>query len=475
MPQVPYQILGAVNPAIEPGSFGSLGRMEQVSQAIVADRNAQRQAQADQMMRQIVSQHPDDPGQAISALRRAGFAKEAIEAEKAWTENRTKLAQLRKSELDAEWQAMTNRGETPAQKLAAEKQFLDNAKPETLAQWIAVIDDDPASLQNAIGAATHFLGERAKPLIDAIPKDPAAARAWAQQLLIGPAKQAELEATKARDAATAANTLRDDERAAAAAAETARHNKATETTAAGHLTVAQQAAARAAAGAAGTGTLSLADKKLVESVMRQPTLFKTLVPSVQTRIASELESRGFKFETPQDNKPPTGVERRVGGFFNRAKQADEDLQNTEEGIAQSGLTAQLWREWMPNFLQTTEGQQYTAAQRAFTEARLRKDSGAAIPEQEFKNDRQTYFVQAGDSAETVKQKQRARAAILASLARESGRALREHYGDEADSLIAGYVDRSKQPDKNRLTKEIPGFPGSVAESTDGGKTWKRIK
>ena len=93
----------------------------------------------------------------------------------------------------------------------------------------------------------------------------------------------------------------------------------------------------------------------------------------------------------------TGAQNKVLGFFNRAKQADEDLQNLEASIAKMGYLDQERMKRAPNLLQTQLGQSYNQAQRAFTEARLRKDSGAAIPDSEFANDRRTYFAQPGDT------------------------------------------------------------------------------
>jgi hypothetical protein len=85
---------------------------------------------------------------------------------------------------------------------------------------------------------------------------------------------------------------------------------------------------------------------------------------------------------------------------------------------------------MPNMLQTSEQQAYRQAQRAFTEARLRKESGAAIPESEFINDARTYFAQPGDSPQTIAQKQKARETLLAGMKFASGKAFGEFYGDE---------------------------------------------
>jgi hypothetical protein len=147
-------------------------------------------------------------------------------------------------------------------------------------------------------------------------------------------------------------------------------------------------------------------------------------------------------------KPASGLEKRALNFFNRAKQADEDLEGIEAQIQQLNTAGQARLQYAPNFAQSDLGQSYTQAQRNFTEARLRKDSGAAIPPQEFVNDRQTYFAQFGDSQATLEQKRRARAAVLASLGFESGQALGEFIGDadEARALVESYKARSAKSD-----------------------------
>lgn len=185
-------------------------------------------------------------------------------------------------------------------------------------------------------------------------------------------------------------------------------------------------------------------------------------------------------------KPASGVEKKALGFFNRADQADKELEALEADIGKMGLGSQTYMQYAPNFLQSQTGQSYTAAQRAFTEARLRKDSGAAIPPQEFENDRQTYFVQPGDSPETQAQKRRARAAMLASLAFESGQALGEYVGDpeEAKRLIDGFKARSARPDAAAKPPAAPaggdrvrvvgpnGQTGTVPKGTSLPAGWK---
>lgn len=196
-------------------------------------------------------------------------------------------------------------------------------------------------------------------------------------------------------------------------------------------------------------------------------------PNGQPVYTTQQGALGQRPANIREQGPSSGVQKRVLNFFNRAKQASEELEGLEAWASGLDLGGQTRMEYAPNFAQAPEGRQYIAAQRAFTEARLRKDSGAAIPEQEFTNDRRTYFPQPGDDAKTLAQKKRARAAVLASLAFESGAALKEFYGDDAEGMIEGFKQQSAG--SAPIQKEIPGFPGAVAESTDGGKTWKRVK
>lgn len=176
-------------------------------------------------------------------------------------------------------------------------------------------------------------------------------------------------------------------------------------------------------------------------------------------------------------KASSGVQKRVLNFFNRAAQADVDIEGMETAIQGQSLAGQAWQQYAPNFVQTELGQKYTQAQRAFTEARLRKDSGAAIPNHEFEIDRKTYFAQPGDSEETLAQKRRGRAAVLASLAFESGQALGEFIGsaDEAAAIIENYKARSKDPKaplKPGTTMPVGGgLPAGIAVTTPDGQVF----
>lgn len=152
-------------------------------------------------------------------------------------------------------------------------------------------------------------------------------------------------------------------------------------------------------------------------------------PSGNTIYVPRSQAAGARVPSSSANRPPTEGERTSLRFYERMKGAVDDLASVEDQISKMGLTAQGWLRFAPNFLQTETGQIYQQAQRAFTEARLRKDSGAAIPESEFANDRRTYFVQPGDTAKVIEQKRKSRETAMNALRRSAARAYEETYGE----------------------------------------------
>lgn len=124
----------------------------------------------------------------------------------------------------------------------------------------------------------------------------------------------------------------------------------------------------------------------------------------------------------------TGEERKTLGFYNRAKEAADSIEALEDKMQKQGLFDQARLASGQPLLQTDEQQAYTQAQRAFTEARLRKESGAAIANSEYANDRRIYFQQPGDSEAVKEQKKAARAVVLNSLGYGAGKAYEEYYG-----------------------------------------------
>ncbi len=232
-----------------------------------------------------------------------------------------------------------------------------------------------------------------------------------------------------------------------------------------------EGAGRAPVQGGGSSAVSPGDKALAATVIKNPGLYDQLTPTKKGDIAVALADGGFDFTANMGSgKAPTGVQRQTLSFFNRANNAADELEKLEPAVQKMGVIDRGRLAYTPdwaNFTQSQTGQSYTAAQRAFTEARLRKDSGAAIPEQEFANDRRTYFVQPGDTAETIALKKKGRAAILASLAYGAGPALSEFYGDDAKDLMAKYkAEMGGKPlgggVKDGDEREVPGHPGVIA-------------
>jgi hypothetical protein len=149
--------------------------------------------------------------------------------------------------------------------------------------------------------------------------------------------------------------------------------------------------------------------------------------NLDTGKVERLDTGGLVPKTTQ--KPATGAQNTTFGFYKRARAASDDLGRLDDAVAQMGLLDQAQLEYAPNFAQTQVGQSYRQAQRAFTEARLRKESGATVTPQELALDAQTYFVQPGDSPETIAQKKAGRQVVLDSLAVQSGKAYEDFYGE----------------------------------------------
>jgi hypothetical protein len=144
-----------------------------------------------------------------------------------------------------------------------------------------------------------------------------------------------------------------------------------------------------------------------------------------------------KASTPQV-KPPTGAARAAVKYFDRMKQAIENLKAVDDQIGKQGFMGQVQSEWAPNPLKSSVQQLYNQGLNMFTEARLRKDSGAAVPPSEYAKDREVYGIQPGDAPAVIAQKVKSRADTARALAIEAGdAAMAEHYGDNWQQIVEG--------------------------------------
>lgn len=163
----------------------------------------------------------------------------------------------------------------------------------------------------------------------------------------------------------------------------------------------------------------------------------------------------------------TGAERKELGFFQRMLDAERNARKVENDVSAWDIGVSDWSPaFIENWLKSDAGKRYTQAQRMFTEGRLRADSGAAVPANEYTMDRQTNFRIGNDDEATIKQKRASRLTAMRGQANRSGRALQEYYGEgeTLDSLLKEFEEGGGlvpmvAPDGRRL--QVP--PDKVAE------------
>lgn len=161
-----------------------------------------------------------------------------------------------------------------------------------------------------------------------------------------------------------------------------------------------------------------------------------LVPTTDaqgnTTYTPRSQAAGMKVPTSSQNKPPTSAERKMLGFYERVSNSLDSVDSMERDIAKmsNSLYDQAQLTYAPNFLQSPVGKRFTQAKNDFINASLRRESGAAISDGEYKRFDQIYFPRPGDDAPTLLQKKKARDVQLETFKTESGKAFAEKYGDE---------------------------------------------
>ena len=112
--------------------------------------------------------------------------------------------------------------------------------------------------------------------------------------------------------------------------------------------------------------------------------------------------------------------------------------NSEPGGTMGALIQQNLPAGAANVLVSGERGKSMDAQRAFVNALLRRESGAAINAGEFVSYAKEYFPQLGDTPDQLEAKRKHRAEVIAGLARESGKGYRPTYTfDEAGNITRG--------------------------------------
>jgi hypothetical protein len=128
---------------------------------------------------------------------------------------------------------------------------------------------------------------------------------------------------------------------------------------------------------------------------------------------------------------PTETQRVTAGYADRMEQSAKELNKFGEefnlnwweqkgsGIGAKSFLGRLMGNFQ-NTLRSPEGQEYLAYANDWIRAKLRRESGAAIPPDEWQGEWETYFPAVGDSLEVLKAKAKLRAQAEKSMRATAG-------------------------------------------------------
>ena len=121
---------------------------------------------------------------------------------------------------------------------------------------------------------------------------------------------------------------------------------------------------------------------------------------------------------------PTGEENIAAGYADRMKASEALMKNLVAGGFTPGKMWETARSKIPgagNYMVSPEFQQFKQAQEDWVRAKLRKESGAVIGDQEMASEIKLYFPQPGDGPQAVAQKEAARAIATDAMIRSAGK------------------------------------------------------
>ncbi len=156
------------------------------------------------------------------------------------------------------------------------------------------------------------------------------------------------------------------------------------------------------------------------------------------RDAKQDEKDAIKAATPPKDPKVTEGERAAAGYYRRALNAHDQY---GEGVLPRGAIAQTAIDMLPssweNSINSPERREAQNYADEFIRAKLRKESGAAIPTDEMAREYRVYFPVPGDEAADLQRK--------AELRQEAIEALRIGAGSEADTATAGLGKANDEP------------------------------
>ena len=158
-------------------------------------------------------------------------------------------------------------------------------------------------------------------------------------------------------------------------------------------------------------------------------------------VRKQEEDADVKKATAQ--KPLSESQANAYIFAGRMKYNQEQLDRLEaQGFNPATVSESLLMATLPEVGKTTEQKLYIAAKANWVAANLRKESGAAIAESEYRNAYEQYFPKVGDSAEVIAYKRNLRQ--LAERDMRDAAMGTQAMGDSYRTLPAGRTYRSKK-------------------------------
>lgn len=150
------------------------------------------------------------------------------------------------------------------------------------------------------------------------------------------------------------------------------------------------------------------------------------------RLAQEANERANRAEQRSiqaqavGGKPPTEGERNAAGYYDRMLSAEGEL----GALVDAGFNPGNLRDFYTagqgpalNWAATPEGQQYRQQQEDWVRAKLRKESGAVIGDDEMEREIRVYFPQPGDGPDVIRKKATSRQIAINAMRKSGGRAV----------------------------------------------------
>jgi hypothetical protein len=131
---------------------------------------------------------------------------------------------------------------------------------------------------------------------------------------------------------------------------------------------------------------------------------------------------------------------KASSFANRMESAERAMAEVTTGGFKPGVPMESALASIPiigNFTASSEYQEYRREADDWIRAKLRRESGAVIGDEEMKSEYRTYFPIPGDSDEVIERKRKARILATQGMVREAGKAYTplENYGSMSDQEI----------------------------------------